>query len=668
MTATTASAAAPAGARESLAGTHPTWATAHAMVSSKPVTTGAVTANVYLADRDAAGLTAYATAVSTPSNKLYGHYLTAAQAQARYAPTAAESAAVKAWAKNSGLSVTTSTSGFGAYVSVNGSAAAVAKAFSVTFGSYKVGKATYRAPEQAASVPASVASSVMTVTGLDSAKSQMKPAETLPPPPQNYFVAPDCSTYYGQLLATKVPGTSTSIPKVDGKAQPWTGCGYTPAQIRGAYHVSTSGETGKGVTVAVVDAYAAPTMSYDASEYAKVTGDKGYKSGQYSEVRLGGTNGWTDTDACGANGWYGEEALDVESVHGQAPDANIVYVGAKSCDDDDLGAALAYIVNHHTASIVTDSWGEPANDSTTQAVYDNTFKAGAAEGIGFFFSSGDSGYEDPAYEEDPSISNEIQADYPTSSPWVTSVGGTSLAIGAKNNYEFETAWGTIVDPLTTTSTGASAWTYNPPAAADNIQDFYNGSGGGGVSTEYTQPWYQKGVVPSSLATDVPEGTTSTPMRVEPDVSALADASTGFLVGETLFGPNNSPEKFYLSRIGGTSLASPTFAGIEADAQQGAGHAIGFANPAIYGLDRLNSFTHTFNDVVNHTGVYQVRSNYTDPYNEVGPLVTYLRELGVNGTGASALNATHGYDDATGVGSPDYYVQAFKLLGLLTGRR
>ena len=110
----------------------------------------------------------------------------------------------------------------------------------------------------------------------------MKPADTLPPPPQNYFVAPDCSQYYGQKLATQVPGTSTAIPPVNGKAQPWTNCGYTPAQIRGAYHVGTSGETGKGVTVAVVDAYASPTMLADANQYAKVTGDKPFAAGQYN--------------------------------------------------------------------------------------------------------------------------------------------------------------------------------------------------------------------------------------------------------------------------------------------------------------------------------------------------------------------------------------------------
>ncbi len=65
------------------------------------------------------------------------------------------------------------------------------------------------------------------------------------------------------------------------------------------------------------------------------------------------------------------------------------------------------------------------------------------------------------------------------------------------------------------------------------------------------------------------------------MSALADPSTGFLVGQTTLQPNGKTYAFSLSRIGGTSVACPVFAGIEADAQQAAGHPLGFANPAIY---------------------------------------------------------------------------------------
>ncbi len=413
--------------------------------------------------------------------------------------------------------------------------------------------------------------------------------------------------------------------------------------------------TGKGQTVAIVDAYASPTIRSDANQFATVVGDKPFAPGQFKQYQASPYN---SVKACGASGWYGEETLDVESVHGMAPDANVRYVAAGSCSDSDLANADAAIVDTDLASIVSNSYGEPASYATINATWDLIFQVGALEGIGFFYSSGDSGYEGPGED---SISPTDQVDYPTSSPWVTSVGGTSLAISKTNSYEWETSWGTILDPLIHLKHGGKKWQYTPPG---KYPSGYDGSGGGGVSTEYAQPSYQAGVVPASLAESLPDGTTSsTPMRVVPDVSALADPSTGVLVGETGLQPNGKTYAFSLSRIGGTSVASPVFAGIEADAQQAAGGALGFANPAIYYLDThapYGASNAAYNDVTDHPlgagYLAEVRNNYTNPYTKQGPLLTYLRTLGINGEGADALRAVKGYDDATGVGSPRNYIQ------------
>jgi subtilase family serine protease len=636
--ATAAQAASP---RSAIAGTHPAWATAAHRVSTA-ASSGTVSARVYLASRDQAGLTAYAAAVSTPGSALYRHFLTPAEVAARFAPAATQIAAVRSWLTSAGLSVTAVNDAHpaGAYIAVRGSVAAASAAFGVTFGQYKgPGGQTDRAPAAAATAPAAVAGSVLAISGLDTAKSMIKPADVLPPPGPNYWIAQPCSTYYGQQVAT-------SEPTAFGRHQPWTNCGYTPSQIRGAYGVTASGKTGAGQSVAIVDAYASPTMAADASQYARVTGDPGYRSGQYKQYQAGP---FTETaaDQCDAQGWYGEETLDVESVHGQAPAANVRYVAAGSCEDTDLMAADALIVNDNLASIVTDSFGEPAQYSTLNATWDQVFEAGALEGIGFFFSSGDSGYEGAG--EDPASSGD-QVDYPASSPWVTSVGGTSLAISQSRSYEWETSWGTLLDPL---SASGTSWQDAPPGV---YPDFYDGSGGGGVSTQYTQPFYQRGVVPNSLSQNPPTGHSATRYRVEPDVSALGDPSTGFLIGQTTLQPDGTSYAFSLSRIGGTSLSSPTFAGIEADAEQAAGGRLGFANPLIYALYG----TPAFHDVTDHPlgpgFLAEVRNNYTDATTKTGPLVTYLRTLGINGEGADALPAVRGYDDATGVGSPSRYVQ------------
>jgi subtilase family serine protease len=635
--------------RVTIAGTHPSWAVAAHRAGRQPVTTGAVHARVYLAPRNGAGMAALALAESTPGNAAYRHFLSPAQAQARFGVTAAQLGSVRAWLRHSGLTVNAVSNHVAdGYVAVSGSVAAASRAFGVTFASYRLsGQGIVRAPEQAASVPAAVAGAVLDVTGLSTARQTMRPltAAKLPPPGPNFWVARPCGAYYNQKTAVKKP-------KAYGRHRPWAVCGYTPRQVRSVYGVTSSSTTGAGQTVAVVDAYASPTMRSDANRYARVVGDKPFGRGQYQQFRPAR---FTDAgpSECDAQGWYGEQTLDIESVHGMAPGARVRFVAAANCNDPALADALARIVNNHLASVISNSWGDTEDQAAGFTdVYHLIFEAAAVEGIDVMFSSGDNGYESPG--EDPGFSDKIQVDYPTSDPWVTSVGGTSLAIGKSRDYLFETAWGTIRNPL---AKNRKHWQFKLPGPYPAA---FDGAGGGGTSTLYAQPFYQQGVVPASLSRRLPNGHRSaTPMREVPDVSAYADPATGFLVGETVLEPNGKTFGFALSRTGGTSLSSPTFAGIEADAQQLAGGPLGFANPAIY--QRQDS--DAFHDVIAHprgrSPLAQVRSDYTDPSTKAGPLVYTLRTLGINGEGKAALRAAPGYDAATGLGSPWNYISSFR---------
>jgi subtilase family serine protease len=450
--------AADAPARDTLTGTKPAWATAKADKGSTS-DSAAVFARVYLAGRDAAGLARYAKAVSDPSSAAYGKYLSAPQAKARYGATAAQVAAVKAWLTAAGLKVTGTTEH---YVSVSGDVAAAEKAFGTQLHNYAKGSKTYRAPARAATVPESLDGAVLTVTGLDNAPHKATHSDQLPGPGAAFKNAGPFSSYYGSNVAK-------TLPKAYGKAVPYAVEGYTGKQLRAAYGAGSY--TGKGVRVAITDAYASPTIAFDAATYAKKHGDAAWKTGQLRQS-LPADYTHTGADECDASGWYGEETLDVEAVHAVAPAANVTYVGAASCMDDDLLDSLSKIVDNHLADIVSNSWGDVEANQTPDlaAAYDQVFQFGAVEGIGFYFSSGDNG-------DEVANTGTKQVDTLANSAWVTAVGGTSLAVGKGDKYLWETGWGTENASL---SADGKSWTDFPGA--------YTSGAGGGTSRTVAQPY------------------------------------------------------------------------------------------------------------------------------------------------------------------------------------
>jgi subtilase family serine protease len=92
----------------------------------------------------------------------------------------------------------------------------------------------------------------------------------------------------------------------------------------------TGGSDGSGVTVAIVDADAAPTLLSDAQMYASINDPShALASSQFSELLAPKFN---HADLCGPSGWYGEQTLDVEAVHATAPGAHILFGGAENCN------------------------------------------------------------------------------------------------------------------------------------------------------------------------------------------------------------------------------------------------------------------------------------------------------------------------------------------------
>lgn len=630
--------AAETGGRHVLNG-KPAWAAQAARVGAVPASTG-LSFKVVLNLRDEAGAEALATAVATPGNASYHKYVTAAQWRSRFAPTDAQVAQVTGWLKSQGFKIGQVPANH-RYVTVSGSTSAVNKAFGTSMSHFKYKGRTETAPASALSVPTNIAGLVAGVSGLDSTLRAVPSAttgntthsvstdkatpstkvtsdDTLPGPPAVFINSGPCSSYYGEKKATGLP----NLPGVT-NPMPYVVCGYKPGQIRSAYgedKLLKSGYDGRGTTVAIIDAFASPTILSDAQTYAQRNDPSHPLRGYQFSQSLPTT--YNSIDECGGNGWYGEETLDVEAVHATAPQSNILYVGGASCYDSDLNSALNTVVDNQLAQVVSNSYGDAGEPTSIADVADSHQSAiqAAAEGISLLFSSGDNGDEvaDLGYRT---------ADYEASDPYVTAVGGTSLAVKSDGSYGWEQGWGTGKSTLVN-----GAWSPASPA--------YVYGGGGGTSQLFKQPAYQKGVVPASISNYFGKGD----YRAEPDVAMDADPQTGFLVGETQQFPDGT-NKYSEYRIGGTSLASPLFAGEVALADQVYGGSLGFLNPAMYKL----AGTSTFNDIAS-TGVTQaeVRVDYVNGIDASGGLRTTARTINQTGT----IFTRKGYDDVTGVGTPN----------------
>jgi subtilase family serine protease len=581
---------------------------------------------ILLKMRDASGAAAALQDVSDPQSANYGSWLTDAQFNARYAPAASDVAAVRGWLTSQGFQVD-KTLPSGMYIEASGSTAQIEKTFATNLKKYTYRGKTVRANSTAlsfpANAPAAVTGVVSGVLGIDQGSALHQPAATLPgPPPGGRFGVQPCSAYYAQKVATDKPDAY-------GKKQPYAVCGYGPQQYQAAYgetDLLRAGVDGRGVTVAITDAFAAPTILADAQKYNQVHNQPLFKAGQFSQITPA-PDGYDLVDECGGSGWFGEETLDVEAVHAMAPGAKVVYVGAKDCATG-LDNAWAETIDNHVADIITNSWGTGTDDINLLGpdvvrFYSQFSLKAALTGITVNFSSGDAG-DETSGGANPAAKS---VDFPADLPFVTGVGGTSIGIGSKGQWLWEHGWQNSYSTLT-----SGAWTPAPPGN-------YSSGGGGGTSVIFDQPFYQKGKVPASIS----KYFGGNAMRAVPDISMVGDPNTGFQVGETQEFPDGTYWDQY--RIGGTSLSSPLLAGVIAVADQLAHRSLGFVNPLYYKL--LNG--PALHDIVAPTSpLAQVRTNFVNTVDDSQGKAFLLQTIDVQ---SSTIHSTEGYDAETGVGSP-----------------
>ncbi len=364
--------------------------------------------------------------MSDPASAEYGKYLTAQEYRARFAPTSADVDAAEQWLKGAGLKV----EGVGPdnhFVAVAGSPYAVEP---------RSGPPSVASPSTA---PGDAATSTVTAPPTWPGRcSPSRGSNTLAHHVHPNSVArPDATGVEprapGQLrtaarvrqrgpvlgVLRRADDCRKRLPAFDARSCPYAACGYTPSQLRGAYGVTKSGLTGTGVTVAITDAFASNDDRAGREHLRHPAGGPAFAHGQFDQRNARGYDPQRVSD-CGGNGWYGEETLDVEAVHGMAPDANVLYYGAASCYDDDLMAAMAQAVSDDQASMVTNSWGEPSyvvvdgNDLPgdrpgARVGLRLDLRPGAVQGIGFYYSSGD-------YGDDAAAWGVKRTDFPASDP------------------------------------------------------------------------------------------------------------------------------------------------------------------------------------------------------------------------------------------------------------
>ncbi len=286
--------------------------------------------------------------------------------------------------------------------------------------------------------------------------------------------------------------------------------GLTPAQVTAAYGLNaitftSSGKTvkgdGSGETIALIEAYNDPTIASDLHTFdvAYTLPDPKLTVESQSGTAVSAT-------AATNSAWTEEESLDVEWAHAIAPGANILVVEANSQSIQDLLAAVDTARNTQGVVAVSMSWG--FSETLGETSYDSNFTTPAGhQGITFIASSGDNG-------------SLAGASYPAASPYVLSVGGTTLLLSNSGAYQSESAW------------------------TDS---------GGGYSKYEPEPSYQAKVQ-------------TTGYKATPDVAFDGDPNTGvqvYVTQTTRYGSQGS-----WMTIGGTSVGSPSWAGIIAIVDQG----------------------------------------------------------------------------------------------------
>ena len=488
---------------------------------------------VMLAYPDQAAVDQFAAAVNDPASPEYGAFLPPAKFTGAYGPSAHSYTMVEYVLQSAGFQIV-NTYPNRMVIDAVGTVAQADALFDTVIDYYAYQDWTWYANSVPAVVPSALKGVVLAVSGL------------------NNFVM-----HVGTPLASTFP------PGPDG---------YGPLDIETAYdepvHLNAR-NNGAGATLAIETAY----------DY--LDGDVGAYLTQYGVARSGYLErvvvGDPVNQGLPAPGQADETTLDVEQTAANAPGANVLVVEGADPLNSTFDDVYERTVTDPRVDVATTSWGqcEIGSDPNEVAADNDLFEEGAAQGQTMFAASGDNGSHDCGTNDPPyglpGQPNPTTIDFPGSSPWSASAGGTTLKLRPNRTIASEVAW--------------------------------SGSGGG-ISGFFALPWYQAPV--STLF--------STTWRNAPDVALDADPATPYSL-------------YYLGTwavpVGGTSAAAPNMAALFAQCDAYYHRRLGLAQTGLYNGFVAGTYPgKTWHDIVSGSnGDYSAHQGY-DNVTGVGSLDGY----------------------------------------------
>ena len=445
--------------------------------------------------------------------------------------------------------------------------------------------------------------------------------------------------------------SGSTVPPTEGQCESVGRTCFTPQAIQSAYDVGplyAGGWNGRGKTIAIVDAWGSDTIAHDLHVFNNafglphMCGEEGVTcAAGMPTFKVFHPNGSPATNGQPGNGtllqdksaWALETSLDVETAHAIAPGANILLVATTGAETfgvqgfPNMMKAEKTVVDNGSAQVISQSFAsaEEAFGSTASLLnLRDAFIAAAANGVTVFAGSGDNGTangtKQSLLKQGDNIIPFPTVTWPASDPLVTGVGGTYLCTNPLAGTN---------DPRTPyfklgvgAKCGSNA--FNP---GHNLGEVAWTFSGGGFSHVFAKPSFQNTLPAGST----PIGAT----RGVPDIAFQASAGTGALIYITLPPDGlsgllcgNDPCSTGWYDIGGTSLATPQWAGLAAIGAQMKGHGLGPINNALY--------TIASNPAKYAADFYDVATN--NP-NQGDPSVP-------------GFPATTGWDPVTGLGTPN----------------